>query len=93
MSFSWPLQSLQNSEMFLLCRWSTALAGEQEDENGNKTHKLLWITKFLGETATPNQQWWKSEIDFDGKQPFHSFFKAVFGNIQRVFTSPFEPLG
>lgn len=77
--------------MFLLCHWSTALAGEQEDENGSKTHKLLRIAKVLGETATPNQQWWKSEIDFDEKQPFHSFLKAVFGNIQRMFTSIWSP--
>lgn len=93
LSFSWPLQNPQNSEMLLQPHCSKALAGEQEDENGNKRHKLLWIAKVMGKTATPKQQWWKSEIDFDGKQPFHSFFKAVFGNIQWVFTSPFYPLG
>lgn len=75
LSFSWPLQNPQNSEMLLQPYCSEALAGQWEDENGSKRHKLLWVPKVLGKTATPKQQWWKSETNFYGKQPFHSFFK------------------
>lgn len=75
LSFSWPLQNPRNSEMLLQPHFSEALAEEQEDENGKKRHKVLWIAKVLGKTVTPKQQWRKSEIDFDRKQLFHSFLK------------------
>lgn len=53
LSFSWPLQNPQNSEMLLQPHCSEALVGEQEDENGNKIPKVLWIAKVQGKPATP----------------------------------------
>lgn len=74
LSFSWPLQNPQNSEMLLQPHCSEALAGEQEDGNGDKRHKVLRIAKVQGKIATPKQWRWESEIDFDGNKLSFSFF-------------------